>query len=218
MASMTLYNSGDTFVRSSEATSNKGTLTYMALGRTSGSQINRTLIGFDFSPVAGKIIDSAIMYLYQDYSSYCYSNEIVFYAQNIATSWSETGATWNAQPSRSSTGQVTLSLSGNADGLRAFSITGLVQDIIHNSRTSYGIALVQANEGLTNKRKQFFTEEYGSGSRRPYIVVSYHDMNLWGYTGGAFRLAKEVYVYSGGAWRTSKSGSAVYSGGWKSFK
>lgn len=222
MSTTTIYTNQDTYVRQDEASTNKNGQTYMALGKTgtstSSPQVDRILMGFDLSSLNGKIIDSATMYLYQDYSTYATSTTLPFTAYCITDSWSAGSVTWSNQPGYSSTAAVSLSLSGNSDGQRSFNITSLIQDIIHNSRTYYGILLKQTNESSNDLRKQFFAEEYSSGSRQAYLSITYHDMNLWGYNSGAFRRAKEVYVYNSGTWRTSKTGSSVYYGGWRSFK
>ncbi|MDD5018581.1 MAG: DNRLRE domain-containing protein [Eubacteriales bacterium] len=220
MSTTTIFVGGDTFIRQSASTTNYNGETYMALGKTgTSSQVDRILMGFDLSGLSGKIIDAAVLNMYQDYSTYAYSAELPFTAHCISSSWSAGSVNWSNQPSYTANGAVNLFLSGNADGWREFNVSALIQDIIHNARTYYGILLKQTNESTGNLRKQFFTEEYGSESRQAYLYVTYHDMNLWGYAGGAFQLADEVYVYQSGAWRTSATGSAVYqSGAWRSFK
>ena len=220
MSTTTIYTNQDTYVRQSSSSTNYNGSTYMVLGKTgASSQVDRVLMGFDLSGVSGKIIDAAVLYIYQDYSSYATSTTLPFRAHRISTSWSASSVTWSSQPSYSDTAAVSLSLSGNADGQRSFDISGLIQDIIHNDRTYYGILLKQTNESTSDLRKQFYTEEYSSGSRQAYLYITYHDMNLWACDSSAFQLAEEVYVYQGGAWRTSATGSAVYqNGAWRSFK
>jgi hypothetical protein len=166
----------DTFIRQSSASTNYDGETYLVLGKTgSGSQVDRLLMRYDFSPVRGDIINSATLYIYQVYSSYAYSATQVFTAHCISSAFQASTVTWKTQPSFTSNGMVTLSLSGNATGQRTFDITALVRDIIANNRTCYGILLKQANESTSSLRKQFNSKEYGGGSRAAYIVIDHSD-------------------------------------------
>ena len=166
----------DTFIRQNSASTNYDGETYLVLGKTgSSSQVDRLLMRYDFSPVRGKIINSATLYIYQVYSSYAYSAEQVFTAHCISSAFQASTVTWRTQPSFTDDGMVTLSLSGNATGQRTFDITALVRDIIANNRTCYGILLKQANESTSSLRKQFCSKEYGGGSRAAYIVIDYSD-------------------------------------------
>lgn len=179
MPTSTIYSNGDTNIRSTDQHSTDFyTKYFMPVGRMEGSQVDRILIAFDFSPVCNKIIDNATLYLYQDYSDLAYPDTLTFLARCITGAWSESTVTYSSQPAASTTAQVTLSLSGNANGLRSFNITGLVKDIVENDRVCRGIMLLQANENLHEKRKQFYTKEQGDGSNRPRIVVNYR-MPVW---------------------------------------
>jgi hypothetical protein len=177
MLTVTIHSGGDANIRSTDTHDNFGGETFMPVGRMSGSQVDRIVIAFDFSPVSNKIIDSATLYLYQYYAEYSYADMLTFYARCINEAWSESTVTYANQPSASTTAQATLSLTGNTNGLRSFNITGLVKDIVENDRICYGIMLLQANESLYEKRKQFYTKER-SESYRPYIVVNYR-MPTW---------------------------------------
>lgn len=171
----TVNVSGDTFIRQNAASTNYNGESYLCLGKTgSASQVDRILLGFDLSSVSGKIISSAILYIYQDYSSYAYSATLPFTAHRITSAFSAATATWNTQPSYDATnGATALSISGNADGQRTFDITTLIKDIIENSRTSYGILLKQTDESTANLRKQFFSTE--QAGRQAYVVITYSD-------------------------------------------
>jgi hypothetical protein len=180
----TIYATGDTYIRQNAANTNFDGQSYLVLGKTgSGSQVDRILLGFTFASVAGQVINSATLYIYQVYSSYAYSAEQVFTAHCISSAFSASTAKWNNQPSYTNNGMVTLSLSGNANGLRSFDITTLIRDIIANNRTCYGILLKQANESTSSRRKQFSSKEYGSGSRTPYIVINHSDPTEASITG-----------------------------------
>lgn len=171
----TIYVNGDTNIRSTETGKNFGSESYLPLGRMDGEQIDRILFGFNFTPFSGKIIDSAILYLYQDCSGYCFSDRLDFYAKCISSAWSEDSVKYSNQPLISESAQILLSLTGNTNGQRNFDITDLVKNIVENNRDCYGIMLTQANESLTGKRKQFYSKEYDNGSRKPYIIISYHN-------------------------------------------
>lgn len=211
----TIYTNKDVYARNSAATTNKNGDEYLCVGRTDGSQTERTFLGFDLSSLTGKIIDTCTLNLYQVKSDYAEPDNLAFYVERITSSWGETTLTWNAQPSVSTTARETENLSGNADGWRSFNITGLIQDIIHNNRSFYGFRLMSTNEGIAGNEKRFRSREYNS-TLDPYLSVTYHDMNLWVYNGG-WKRAKEVHVYNGG-WRQAKPGSSVYANGaWRSF-
>jgi hypothetical protein len=178
MQTATIKATGDTNIRSTDQYSTEFyTNNFMPIGRMSGSQLDRILLAFDFSPVSNTIIDSAALYLYQDYSENAYSNTLAFYARCITGAWSESTVTYANQPAVSTIAQAELTLTGNANGPRSFDITELVKDIVENDRVCHGIMLMQANESLSERRKQFFTKERGE-SYRPYILVSYR-MPVW---------------------------------------
>jgi hypothetical protein len=180
----TIYATGDTYIRQNAASTNFDGESYLVLGKTgSGSQVDRILLGFTFASVAGQVINSATLYNYQEYSSYAYSAEQVFTAHCISSAFQASTVTWRTQPSFTDDGMVTLSLSGNANGLRSFDITTLIRDIIANNRTCYGILLKQANESTASRRKQFSSKEYGGGSRTPYIVINHSDPTEASITG-----------------------------------
>lgn len=205
MATVSIYSSGDANIRNTEINQNFGGETFMPLGRMSGAQFDRMLIGFDFSSLNNKIIDGATLYLYQYYSEYCYTNTLNFNARCITGAWSESQVTYANRPAVSTTAQASLSLSGNSSGLRSFNITGLVKDIVEMDRLCCGIMLIQTDESLTSRRKQFFTEEYGGGSRRPYINITYHEMPVMAVIdkGGSAKqaLCMKIVVTKGGEFK-----------------
>ncbi len=126
MPAATIKATGDTNIRSTDQHSTEYyTKDFMPVGRMSGQQIDRILLKFDFSPVSNTIIDSAVLYLYQDYSENAYSNTLTFYARCITGAWSENTVTYANQPAATETAQAALTLSGNANGSRSFVLQAL---------------------------------------------------------------------------------------------
>jgi hypothetical protein len=148
--SATLDNTGDTWVYQADPTANKNGFSDMTVGYLGGGC--RALLAFDFSPYNGKTIDSAILNL-DVISGDGYTFEIrVFRA---TSSWSETGVTWNNQPSFYDYSYGGVSISGT--GWKTVNITTLVQGFCDSSYTNYGLVLRQYYSG---------SYENGGGSNR----------------------------------------------------
>jgi len=201
MATTTIYASSDTYIRQSSPSSNYNGDDYFIVGKTgTGTQLDRALLALSLSSLAGKIINSARLYMRQVYSEYADSGTTPFTVYRINESWTPSSVTWNNQPSIVTTAAEAHSLTGNSSGWRNFDITDLIKDIIDNDRPYAGLEL-RADESLGDTRKNFSSKEAGY---TPYLTVDYSEGGFRARSGGEWKQAKGVYVRSGGEWKQGR--------------
>lgn len=127
------YGQGESFYR-------VGTATYSTWRA-------RSLINVPLEAIpAGAIINSAKLRLYagdSTISSAASSLTITFYARRITSSWTN-AATWNDQPSATTTGQGSVTGSGWNNTLYELNVTAIVQAWISGT-ANHGLMLIQDN-------------------------------------------------------------------------
>lgn len=114
----------------------------------------RSLINVPLGAIpAGAIINSAKLRLYagnSTISSAASSLTITFYARRITSSWTNS-ATWNNQPSATTTGQGSVTGSGWNNTLYELDVTAIVQAWISGT-ANHGLMLIQDNSSLSTTK------------------------------------------------------------------
>jgi hypothetical protein len=156
---------------------------------TSGGNpvVVRSLINFDLSSIPdGTTIKSAKLSLYNNSTSVNnsgkHSEESVYpgtggenaaYLKRITSSWDESNVTWNNQPTTSSQNQVSLAASTDAhQNYTDIDVTPLIQDIINNRPTSFGIMLMLQTESYY-RGLIFASGDNADATKRPKIIIVY---------------------------------------------
>lgn len=180
----------DAFLNSRLPDTNNGThYGICAMGWTySGAPfVVRCVIDFDLSSIPdGTIIKSAYLSLYNDPTSYNnsgkHSEASVYpstggdngaYLSRITSTWEENTVTWNNQPTITTTNQVSLlpSTDPHQDYLN-IDITPLIQDIIDNRSSSFGMMISLKNEDYY-RGLIFASSDNADPTKYPKLVVNF---------------------------------------------
>ncbi len=195
LVTVSLPASGDTYIVSNAATTNFGTSASLFAGERAGSAaINRTLIKFDLSGLAGRTIVTATLRLVLAYVGSQYAtNDRILYAYRVRAGrdWVTTQATWNIYKTGNSwtaagCSDTTLDREPVAIGSAALQTTDAVGSA-HDFALTPGAGGVQdwvdgvlANNGLLIRSDTEVDDMYGFGSsrhltpaRRPALIVTY---------------------------------------------
>lgn len=159
----------------------------MAWTSSGNSVFVRSLIDFDFSLIPDNtIIKSAKLSLYNNPNSLNnsgkHSEASVYpttggdngaYLKRITSSWEENLVTWSNQPTTTSTNQVLIPASTNShQDYIDIDITTLLQDIINNKSTSYGLMLTLKTE-VNYRALIFASSDNSDATKHPKLIIEY---------------------------------------------
>jgi len=147
----------------------------------SGSPINyRTLLNFDLSSIpAGSIIQSATLSFYSDPNitsgigsnqSLSGSNSCVL--QKVTAAWSPTSVTWNTQPATTTTNRVWIPPSVSSTENISVDITSMLQDMVSNPASNFGMMLMLENE-INYRSRNYASTDHSNTAIRPKLVITY---------------------------------------------
>jgi hypothetical protein len=164
----------DTYVYDTDPTSNWGTLERITAGSGSGN-IVRAYIQFSLASLpANAVITSARIGLFYWYTSSAVQATIGAYA--VTGSWTETGVTWNAQPTCSATYLDThLMPAAASNNFHYWYITDLVKAWQAGTAPNYGVMFRDIDETTEEAWKRFYSSDWGTAAERPKLVISYFD-------------------------------------------
>ncbi len=179
----------DTFIFSSSAASNYGTLTYMGVGEDNSviNSVGRSLLKFDLSSLpANATITSATLSLWTDLD--LSSNTRTIRVYRLKVPFNETQATWNVRMTGANwetagaagvndresvdIGSVQILSNEPLNTEKQIALTpARLQEMINGSFTNNGFIIVadtELNDGFTYK-----TSEHATSSQRPKLVIQY---------------------------------------------
>lgn len=186
MPIITLYPQ-DTYLSSDNPTTIYGSDNYLKAGNNTGtSGYFRALLQFDFSAIpVGAYVYSAQLNLYNTGTGLPDVLPIAVFA--LLKNWQDAFANWI---NRSSSGAWILGGASGADndyknsayylypvapasGWVALELKTLVQDWIWGYQDNYGLILSQYSTTYNNNTQIFYSNDYGTPSLRPNLVVTY---------------------------------------------
>jgi len=162
----------DTFVDKYEPDTNKGGSEFLET-QTYPTEIKRILIEFNISSITSShTISNASLCMFATgtYTGAAHSLDIY----RITSSWTETGVTWNTQPSYASTYESRTSITSDDsyDWFIFNSITDLVVGWHNGTYTNYGMMINQSVEGEDiNRYYDFYSKEHGT-TYAPYLNIT----------------------------------------------
>ncbi len=139
----------------------------------------RQLIKFDLNSISGKVVDSAMLYLYAD-STPNNGDKVnphaggtnACYIQRITSNWTTFNQyNWNNQPTVTTFNQASIPQRSTAFDDNIIDVTNLVKDMQANGNNGFMIRL--QNEQLYNIR-QYESSFSTRANKRPKLVVYYH--------------------------------------------
>ena len=162
-STQTVTADADAYVKYDRPTSNTGTLDVLLVEAGSGSRW-RPLVRFPLpAKPAGCTVTSAKLRLYATASNSGRTIE----AFQIASSWTETGVTWNTQPTTTGTPSTATS----ALGWLEWTATTQVRDMY--SASNYGFLLKDQAEGQSTGRQTYSSREATNSANRPQLTVTF---------------------------------------------
>ena len=164
MPENTIYASDDTYISSSNSTTNYDTSEIVGIGYDKYI----TLLKFDLSSYIGNsyTINSATLYIYPDIIEADSTNEISI--KSTTTDWDSDTVTWDTEPSYSTNSESeTL---GPEDAWNDLDITNLIQSICDEDINYYGLAIF---DEVDNSYSNDINSSEHPGSYTPYLVIDY---------------------------------------------
>jgi hypothetical protein len=165
-------SAADSFVELDHPDVNNGTLAEMSVDGDV-TQTNRAFVRFDVSSIpAGSTVSHATLKL-------CFSSDPGAGAQGhihqlrrVTSSWTETGVTWNSEPTVSTTVTATITVPSGAQCI-SFSVTSDVQAWVDGA-PNYGWRLNDQDEATpSSSLTSYATREDSASGQRPQLVVPY---------------------------------------------
>lgn len=136
----------------------------------------RSLVEFDLSGVpANATIDSATLSLYWNSvtTSAGQAGTNATFLQRITSSWTETGVTWNNQPTTTSQNQVSLATSSSStQDYPNIDVKNLVIDMLNNPTSSFGFEIKLQTEAVMRSMK-FCSSDFATPAMRPRLKICY---------------------------------------------
>jgi hypothetical protein len=170
----------DTYVDQAHPTSTFVNNAELKSGLAGTSQIQRSLLSFDTSALAGDTINSATLNLFETLSGSCTTSQVQVWS--LTGTWSGS-STWNTQPTKDqewASGNTGVGFGGacpenwvqfSTAGTGGQTLTNLVQDWASGTATNHGLEVVAGNESSGSSYKRFNSAD--NTSDQPYLEVNY---------------------------------------------
>jgi hypothetical protein len=166
--STTLSATADSYVGSDHATQNNGTATTLSIDGNS-TKIKRAFVAFSVASIpAGSTINSATLTLCETSTTTGRTHVL-----RLATStWTETGITWNNQPTVSGTQSASIATTSSLSCFN-FTVTADVQSWV-NGTANNGWRLNDSDETLAaGSAVNYASRENGTAANRPKLAITY---------------------------------------------
>jgi RHS repeat-associated protein len=176
-----VFNAKDTFVSSSNTTTNYNLLDYLSVGNNGTLGKTRTYARWDLPNIPNARVAGGSIGLYQ-YES---GADIPVYLHRVTSPLDTSTVKWTTQPTFDAS--ASSSKSGLVTGYNYFSISDLIKGWYENTFPNYGVVLkyADAQEGTTGAkwfRSADWNRESTSPVGKPKLVVSYRSKTLLGIT------------------------------------
>lgn len=170
--------SADAYVASRFPNQNFGTATGLFLGYNLVDNFGaeRVLLRFDTLNLipAGSVINSARLRLYLGNSNPPGDPPMGTVLRRLASSWTETGVTWNTEPTW---GGIRASTSvGSSPGWYEWDITDLVEDWVQGEVPNHGVEII-GDERVQQRERAFYARETPTAFY-PRLIVDYTEDRL----------------------------------------
>ncbi len=176
-------NGIDALIDNSSATTNYGTSPDLAAWAwtSGGITIARGLLKFDLSSIPSTAtITSATLSLYCNTASsvtQLNSGANACLLQRITSTWTESGVTWNNQPTTTTVNQDTLAQStSTTQNYPSIDVRNLVIDMINNPSTSFGFMMKLITES-TYRSMVLSSSDNSDSTKWPRLVIVYTAAN-----------------------------------------
>ncbi len=162
----TVVTNKDSYISQAAPSENKGTDSNLFVTSKSGSQNQRSLVGFTLPTLpSGCVVTSATLRVFNNSPS----SGSTIQAIRITGSWTETGVTWSNQPA--TTGTAATSVTGSSSAYQSWTVTTQVQEMYTNGHNSF--LLRDATENSASERKQNYKGRENGTSTDADLLVNW---------------------------------------------
>lgn len=136
----------------------------------------RTLFKFALSQIpSNATITNATLQLFAAWPWHTGFDSNACYIRKVTSAWDDSTATWATMWNASDlTDQVSVPASTNYNDNYVINVTNLVQTLVSNPTTNYGMMLLLQNETPPpNRALDFASSENADSTKRPLLTVSY---------------------------------------------
>ncbi len=142
--------------------------------------VHRSLLSFDLSSIPSTaLIQSADLTLYSDPNSTVYPNGHEYaggsnacLVQAVTSTWTETGITWNNQPTTTSNSEVIIPASTSSFQNYSLDVTALVQNMVSSPGTYDGF-MIKLQDETSYRRMAFASIDNADPLLYPELVITY---------------------------------------------
>ena len=164
--SQTVVANRDSFIQQKSPTQNSGTATNLLVTSDTGNRNARALVGFALPSVpSGCSVTSATLRLYDNAPAAGRTIQ----AYQITATWTETGVTWNNQPTIAAT--AATSTSPSAASYQSWTVTDQVRQMYAGA--NHGFLLRDQVENASNAVTQTYLSRENASTNRPQLVVNW---------------------------------------------
>ncbi len=137
----------------------------------------RNLLRFDLTAIpVNATIQSANLFLYSDPTATSgpgsNTGTNAFFLQKVTTAWNPTAVTWDTQPTSTTVNRVYVPASASATENITVSLTSMIQDMVLNPGTNFGMMMLLENE-ITYESRNYASSDHANTAIRPKIVITY---------------------------------------------
>ena len=179
----------DSYVWELYPNNNYGTYTFLYVSSYSGRD-KRFYIEFDISGYSS--VSEAVLKVYCEDGI---ASRVYVVTRILDNTWTESGITWNNQPSVNSTNEVTLNAPSSSGLWWNVTVTSMVNDALKESKTVVGFKVKdQTEDSSTTKQSYYRGKEYSNTTYDPYLELTLPAPTYSGFTVEGWECGLPIYA------------------------
>jgi hypothetical protein len=137
----------------------------------------RAYLSFDLSSISGASVTLATFDLWVG-TGVPNPTNYNFGIYRVTSSWTETGLTWNNQPTYNTSAYDTKLVTGAAGSQTTWTITTLIQQWVLGTYTNYGLVVCRVDMSNQTPWPYLVSSDYGTANMRPRLTITYTSVGV----------------------------------------